>query len=300
MNVTWPSMEVLVAPEATVERLATGFRFTEGPIWNQDGQFLLFSDMPGDVRRRWSEADGVDEVRRPSNKCNGMVYNSAGELLVCEHATSLLVRECPDGTRETVASHYRGRELNSPNDVVTRSDGSIYFSDPVYGRTAAFGVERAQELPFQAVYRVTSGVDEPELAVDEHDFEQPNGLCFSPDESLLYINDAGRRLIRVYDVQDDGTLTDGRLFFDRFDGRPDQGGPDGMKCDEHGNVWVTGPGGVWIVSPGGEHLGIIEVPEIVGNLAWGGPGWRTLYIPSSTSLYRMATRVASAPLPYHR
>jgi gluconolactonase len=290
----------LIDPAAEVERVATGFTFTEGPIWNKEGEFLLFSDMPGDVRRRWSERDGVQEVMRPSNKCNGMVYDAAGNLLVCEHVTSSLVREHLDGTRETIATHHRGKELNSPNDVITRSDETIYFSDPSYGRMPGFGLEREQDLSFQGVYRIRSGGGEPELVVAEDEFEQPNGLCFSPDESLMYINDTPRALIRVYDVQGDGTLSGGRLFFEGIgSGVIEEGIPDGMKCDERGNVWVTGPGGVWVISSEGEHLGIIEVPENVGNLAWGGPDWKTLYMPSSTSLYRVSTRVASARLPYH-
>jgi len=197
-------LEELIDPAAEVERVATGFMFTEGPIWNKEGEFLLFSDMPGNVRRRWSEGDGVQEVMRPSNKCNGMVYDAHGNLLVCEHVTSSLVRERPDATRETLATHYRGKELNSPNDVVTRSDGTIYFSDPSYGRVPGFGIEREQDLSFQAVYRIAARGGEPELAVAEDEFEQPNGLCFSPNESLLYVNDSPRALIRVYDVQADG------------------------------------------------------------------------------------------------
>jgi gluconolactonase len=210
------------------------------------------------------------------------------------------VRERPDGTRETAASHYQGKELNSPNDVVTRSDGTTYFSDPVYGRVPGFGIEREQDLPFQGVYRIAPGGGEPVLAVREDEFEQPNGLCFSPDESLMYINDTPRALIRVYDVAADGTLSGGRLFFEHIGtGVIEEGIADGMKCDERGDVWVTGPGGVWVISPQGEHLGIVEVPENVGNIGWGGSDWRTLYMPSSTSLYRVPTKVASAKLPYH-
>ncbi len=294
-------LEQLLDPDTEVEQLATGFIFTEGPIWNAEGEFLLFSDMPGDVRRRWSERDGVEEVMRPANKCNGMVYDADGNLLVCEHVTSSLVREHPDGTRETIASHFRGKELQSPNDVVTRSDGTIYFSDPWFGRVPVFGLEREKELDFQGVYRIPAGGGELELAVAEDDFELPNGLCFSPDESLLYINDTHHALIRVYDVAADGTLSNGRLFFDEIgNGVIEEGIPDGMKCDERGNVWVTGPGGVWIINARGEHLGVLEIPENVGNLAWGGPDWRTLFIPSSTSVYRIQTKVASARLPYHR
>lgn len=290
----------LIDPGAEVERVATGFTFTEGPLWNEQGEYLLFSDMPGDVRRRWSEHGGVEEVMRPSNKCNGLVYDADGNLLVCEHVTSSLVRERPDGTRETIATHYRGKELNSPNDVITRSDGTIYFSDPSFGRMPGFGLEREQDHAFQGVYRIAPGGGDPELVVPEDEFEQPNGLCFSPDESLMYINDTPRALIRVYDVQADGTLANGRLFFDHIgSGVIEEGIPDGMKCDERGNIWVTGPAGVWVISPAGEHLGIVRVPENVGNIAWGGPDWKTLYMPSSTSLYRVPTKVASARLPYH-
>ncbi len=220
-------LEQLIDPDSEVERLATGFTFTEGPIWNAGGEFLLFSDMPGDVRRRWSEADGVHEVMRPANKCNGMVYDADGNLLVCEHVTSSLVRERPDGTRETLASHFRGKELNSPNDVVTRSDGTIYFSDPWYGRMPVFGVERERELGFQGVYRIAPGGGELELAVAEDEFEMPNGLCFSPDESLLYINDTPRALIKVYDVAADGTIANPRLFFDGIGNGDRRGGHPG-------------------------------------------------------------------------
>jgi gluconolactonase len=293
------ALRELVAEDAEVERLATGFTFTEGPIWNADGQYLLFSDMPADVRRRWSEADGVEEVMRPSNKCNGMVYEADGNLLVCEHVTSSLVREYPDGRRETIASHYRGKELNSPNDVITKSDGSIYFSDPWYGRMPVFGEERERQLGFQGVYRIAPGGGEPELVVDEDEFEQPNGLCFSPDESLLYINDTPRAHIKVFDVADDGTLSNGRMFFEGIgSGVIEEGIPDGMKIDERGNIYVTGPDGVWVISPEGEHLGLIEVPENVGNIVFGGPEWKHLYMPSSTSLYRVELKVAGNRLPY--
>jgi gluconolactonase len=290
----------LVDADSAVESIGSGFIFTEGPIWHADGEFLLFSDMPGDVRRRWSAADGVSEVMRPANKCNGMVYDAAGNLLVCEHSTSALVRESPDGTREAIATHFRGKELNSPNDVVTHSSGTIYFSDPWYGRMPVFGIERERELGFQGVYKLAPEGGDLELVVGEDEFEMPNGLCFSPDESLLYINDTPNARVRVYDVADDGSLSGGRLLLgDIGDGEVDNGAPDGMKCDERGNVWVTGPGGVWVISPAGEHLGVVEVPEVVGNLAWGGAGWRTLFIPSSTSVYSIETKVAPARLPYH-
>jgi gluconolactonase len=291
----------LVDRDAEVEQLGTGFWFTEGPIWNPDG-FLLFSDMPGDTRRRWDEQGGVREIAKPSNKGNGMTLDADGRLLVCEHATSSLVRIDPDGTgsgREVLASYYEGKELNSPNDVVVKSDGSIYFSDPTYGRMPVFGVERDQDLDFQGVYRLPPGGGDPQLVVD--DFEQPNGLCFSPDESLLYINDTTRAHIRVFDVADDGTLTNGRMFFENIGrGVIEEGIPDGMKVDEHGNVYVTGPGGIWVIDPDGEQLGVIEFPENTGNLNWGGPEWDQLYVCASTSLYQVQMRVSGNRLDYMR
>jgi gluconolactonase len=294
------ALRELVDTDAEVESIGTGFIFTEGPVWNAEGEFLLFSDMPGDVRRRWSEPDGVTEIMRPANKANGVVYDAEGNLLVCEHSTSSLVRERPDGTRETLATHFRGKELNSPNDVITRSDGTIYFSDPYYGRLPVFGVERERELGFQGVYMIRPGGTDLELIVPEDQFEMPNGLCFSPDESLLYINDTPNALGRVYDVDDDGTIAGGRVLLDGIgSGVIEEGVVDGMKIDERGNVWVSGPGGVWVISPGGEHLGVIEVPENVGNLAWGGRDWKTLFIAASTSVYRIESKVASTPLPYH-
>jgi gluconolactonase len=292
----------LVDENVEVEQLGTGFTFTEGPIWNPSGEFLLFSDMPGDTRRRWDESSGVQVVASPSNKGNGMTLDADGRLIVCEHSTSSLVRMDPDGTntnREVLASHYEGKELNSPNDVCVKSDGSIWFSDPWYGRMPVFGVERERELGWQGVFRLAPGGGDPQLVVDQDEYEQPNGLCFSPDESLLYINDTPKAWIKVYDVGSDGSLSNGRLFFEGVGtGEIEKGIPDGMKCDEQGNIWVTGPGGIWVISSGGEHLGTINVPENTGNLTWGGQDWQSLFIPSSTSLYRVKTKVGPRREPY--
>src|SRR5438445_7328595 len=188
----------LVDENAEVEQIATGFTFTEGPIWMADGS-LHFSDMPADKRRRWHPDEGVTVLRDPSNKCNGMTIDNDGNLIVCEHVTSSVVRERPDGTRETLATHYRGKELNSPNDVIVHSSGAIYFSDPTYGRWPGFGIERDQDLDFQGVYRLAPNGGDPQLLVD--DFGEPNGLCFSPDESLLYGHDTPNARIRLFDVQ---------------------------------------------------------------------------------------------------
>ena len=289
----------LVDENAEVEQIATGFTFTEGPIWMADGS-LHFSDMPGDKRRRWHPTEGVTVLRDPTNKCNRITRDDHGNLSVLEHVTSSLVRESPDGTRETLASHWGERELNSPNDVIVAVDGSIIFTDPTYGRMAGFGLEREQELDFQGVYRLPADGGDLQLLID--DFAQPNGLCFTPDESQLYINDTVHAHIRVFDVGPDHALSNGRVFAEGIGTGDLASGElvDGMKLDERGNVYVTGPKGVWIFAPDGEQLGVIEVPENVGNVNWGGDDWSTLYIPASTSVYRVQMKVAGNKLGYMR
>jgi gluconolactonase len=290
--------ENLIDPYAPVGQLGTGFDFTEGPIWHPVDHYLLFSDMPGDVRRRWDPRRGVVEVRRPSNKCNGMTYDAELNLIVCEHGTSSLVRERSDGRREVLASNFQGQELNSPNDVCVHSSGAIYFSDPWYGRMPVYGIERPRQLGFQGVYRIAPGGGEPKLLVDRYLFEQPNGLCFSPDERQLYVNDTVQTLIRVFDVETDGSLSNGRVFASGIRSELEPGVPDGMKCDQRGNVWVTAPGGVWVYAPSGELLGKVRVPEPVANLAWGGPDFRTLYLTATHSVYAVPTKVGPRHEPY--
>jgi len=293
-----PEFEHLIDPYAPVGQVGTSFTFTEGPIWHPVDHFLLFSDMPADVRRRWDERQGVVETKRPSNKCNGMTYDADLNLIVCEHATSSLVRERPDGRRDVLASHFERQELNSPNDVCVRSDGSIYFSDPWYGRMPVYGVERPRQLGFQGVYRVPPSGGAPQLLVDRFLFDQPNGLCFSPDEKLLYVNDTVQTLIRVFDVAADGALSNGRIFATGIRSSLEPGVPDGMKCDQRGNVWVTAPGGVWVYAPSGDLLGKLRVPELVANLAWGGPDFRTLFLTATHSVYRVTTKVGPRREPY--
>jgi gluconolactonase len=291
-------LRALIDERAAVEQVATGFMFTEGPLWMPDGS-LYFSDMPGDKRRRWHSADGVEVLRDPSNKCNGMTLDNDGALIVCEHVTSSVVREHLDGRRESLALSWGSSYLNSPNDVIVAADGSIIFTDPTYGRMPGFGIERAQELKFQGVYRIaTDGT----LSLLVDDFEQPNGLCFSPDESRLYINDTWGAHIRVFDVGVNHELSNGRVFAGNIgEGDPAKGGlVDGMKADERGDIYVTGPDGVWVFAPGGEHLGVIGVPESVGNLNWGDDDWRTLYIAASTSIYRVRLNVGGNRLGYMR
>lgn len=287
-----PSFHELVDEYAPVRQLATGFDFVEGPIWHPLDHYLLFSDMPADVRRRW-DRHGVREVARPSNKGNGMTYDADLHLLVCEHATSSVVRLRRDGGREVLASHWRGQELNSPNDLCVRSDGSIYFTDPWYGRMPVFGVERPRELGFQGVFRIPPGQvgGDPELLVDRFLFTMPNGLCFSPDERWLYVNDTEQANIRAFEVRPDGSLGPGRVFASGIRDPLRPGVPDGMKCDQRGNVWVTGPGGVWVYAPDGRLVGTLSVPELTANLHWGGEDWRTLFLCATHSLYAVTTKV---------
>ena len=274
------------------ETLGTGFLFTEGPVWHPTGRFLLFSDMPGDHLRRWSAADGVTTFRRPCDMSNGLTWDRQGRLVVCEHATSRLTRTEPDGRIVPLATHWRGKQLNSPNDVVCRSDGAIYFSDPPYGRAKYYGVERPQELPFQGVYRVGPDPGAPELLVD--DFERPNGLCFSLDERRLFVNDTARQHIRVFDVAPDGGLRGGRLWAETKGDQP--GAPDGMKLDAAGNVYCCGPGGIHVFDPDAGLLEVIEVPERTANFAWGDDDYRSLFITASTSLYRIRTTTPGRPV----
>jgi gluconolactonase len=236
---------------------------------------------------------------RPSNKANGLTYDADLNLIACEHATSSLVRFAPDGSRTVLASHFEGRELNSPNDVVVRSDGSIFFTDPWYGRMPVYGVERPRELGFQGVYCLSPG-REPKLLVDRFLFGQPNGLCFSPDERLLYVNDTEKALIRVFHVRPDGTLTGGRLFAEGIKDDRKPGVPDGMKCDASGNVWVTAPGGLWVYAPDGRHIGKVDIPELAANLHWGGEDWRTLFVCATHSLYSIQTKIGPRNEPFMR
>ena len=295
-------LETLVDPHAQLSKLATLSTFTEGPVWSPRENCLYFSEIPGDTRWRWTRERGLEAAARPCFKGDGLVLDAAGALIACEHVTSSVARIGADGRREVLAFHHRGRYLNSPNDVTTRAaDGAVYFTDPDFGRwNDTVGVKREPELGYKGVYRVpASGGGEAELLVDESEFDQPNGLCFSPDERILYVNDSPRAHVKAFPVRDDGTLGDGHVFFEGIgDGDGRKGTPDGMKCDQHGNVWCTGPGGIWTLSPEGEHRGTLATPEFITNLAWGGPEWRCLFLTGITSLYVVRTSVASAPLPY--
>jgi gluconolactonase len=238
--------------------------------------------MKDDHVRCWSFERGVQTYRKPSNKANGNTYDAQGRLVSCEHGTSRVVREESDGALTVLASHWQGKELNSPNDLVVKSDGAIYFSDPTFGRIREdVGIPRPLVLDFRGVYRIGP---EGELRLLVDDFEQPNGVCFSLDEKRLFINDTPRKHIRVFDVQPDGGIANGRVFAETTGEAP--GAPDGMKLDSAGRLYCTGPGGIHVFEQDGRCLGVVLTPERPTNMAWGDDDLQTLYITAQTSLYR--------------
>jgi len=279
--------DAILEPDVQFDELATGFEFVEGPAWHQQQQALVFSDIIGNVMYRWSDAEGIEEIRRPSHMANGNTWDREGRLLTCEHATSRVSRSDDDDNYEILASHYDGCELNSPNDVVVKRDGSIYFTDPNSGRTQQYGVARRQELDFQGVYRLAPDAGGLALLVD--DFSKPNGLCFSLDESLLYINDTDRQHIRVFDVRADGSIMNGRIWAETTGDAP--GAADGMKIDADGNVYCCGSAGIHVFHPAGGRIGIIETPQVAANFTWGGDDMTDMYITATHSLYRIRTKV---------
>lgn len=286
-------MHGIVDAHATLEKVAGGFLFTEGPIWHPAEKHLTFSDIPGNEMFRLDADGNVVSFRKPSNMGNGNTYDAAGRMLTCQHATSSVVRTEKDGTITTLATHYGGKELNSPNDIVVRRDGKIYFTDPTYGRMDYFGVERDLEMGAQGVYCVTpDGATITRLA---DDFAQPNGLCFSLDHNTLYVNDTEHKHIRKFDIAQDGTATGGQVWAEVTVGDGD-GHPDGMKIDSKGNVYCTGPGGVHVLTPEGKTLGVIRMAEFTANFAWGGDDLTDLYFTSSTSLYRIKVKTPGLPL----
>lgn len=259
-------------------RVATGYQFTEGPIWHRDG-YLLFSDIPANRIMRWTEADGATVYREPSGQSNGLTFDRQGRLLAAEHAGRRVSRTLADGTVESVAERFRGRRLHSPNDLVEHSSGAIYFTDPPYGGNPA-------ELDQFGVYRVEPGGEVTLLAGD---FQRPNGLAFSPDESTLYVDDTARHHIRAFTVGDDDTLRGGRVFAE-MDGTRN-GAADGMKLDAGGRVYCTGPGGCYVYEPDGRLLGLLVLPEVPANCAWGDDDRQSLYLTARTSVYRVRLKV---------
>lgn len=284
------AIKQIVPEEAIQEQIATGFIFTEGPVWC--GDYLLFSDLRRNRIIRWrmlNEGPEVTTYRSPSGDSNGLALDRSGRLVVCETGLRRMTRTELDGTISVLAERYQGHRLNGPNDVVVRSDGSVYFTDPSF-----FSKERAiwNELNFSGVYCIKP---DGELMLLADDFNVPNGLAFSPGESILYVNDTRQRSIRAFDVSHDGSVSNDRLLIEMQ--APEPGAPDGMKVDQQGNIYCTGPGGVWIIEPAGKCLGRIALPEMPSNFAWGDSDWKTLYITARTSVYRIKLLVAGKAVP---
>jgi gluconolactonase len=266
------------------EQIASGFQFTEGPVWHPDG-YLIFSDITASRMYKWSPGGVATVWREPSGNSNGLTLDRERRLIACEHGNRRVSRTEADGTVVTLADSYGGKRLNSPNDVVVRSDGTIYFTDPPYGITPD-----QREQPCNGLYRITAD-GALELLVD--DFDRPNGLAFSADESLLYVGDSPRRHVRAFDVRPDGGLANSRILADMD--HPQPGSPDGMKIDAAGHLYVTGATGVWVFETDGTCLGVIVTPERPANCAWGDDDRQTLYITARTSLYRVRTKVPGLP-----
>lgn len=299
-----PALDAIVSSDAKLEKLAGGFLFTEGPVWvsataNTSG-YLLFSDPNANTIYRWS-TDGqvsvfrtksgyagfnVGEYHQPGS--NGLTLDKQGRLTINQHGNRRVIRVEPRGNVTVMADQHDGKRLNSPNDLVYRSDGALYFTDPPFGLPKVFDDPR-KELPYSGVYCVNDG----QVRLVSTDLDAPNGLAFSPDEKFLYVNNWNdkKKVILRYDVQPDCTLKNGRLFFDMTN-TPGNDALDGLKVDQQGNVYSTGPGGLWIISPEGRQLGLIKGPEDPHNMAWGDDDGKTLYITASTGIYRMRMNIA--------
>jgi gluconolactonase len=274
-------------PICSLEKLHTGTRWAEGPVYFADGRFLIFSDIPNNRMLRWEEETGqVSLFRYPSNFSNGNTRDRQGRLVTCEHGARRVTRTEPDGSITVLAEHYQGKRLNSPNDVVVKSDGSIWFTDPPYGILSDYEGNKADsEIGRCNVYRVDPADGVVRIVAD--DFDKPNGLAFSQDEKTLYVADSGRshgpdqpHHIRAFDVAENGTLRGSRVLADI-----DPGIPDGFRVDVHNNLWVGAGDGVHCLSPEGELIGKICIPETVANVCFGGPRRNRLFIAATTSLY---------------
>jgi gluconolactonase len=309
-----PALNLIVPEKPVLEKVATGpgFKWTEGPVWIRAG-YLLFAEIPSNSIRRWTPGSGVSIFIQPSGwkdsapytgpepGSNGMTLDSHGRLTVAGHAQRDVWRlEQVDSKAQAtlLADSYQGKRLNSPNDLVYKSDGALYFTDPPYGLPKQDG-DPTKQLPFSGVYRLPGALthkpgappDREQLQLLTKDLPRPNGIAFSPDEKYLYVNNSEpKKLWMRYTVKPDGTLTDARVFFDASsDSRV--GNPDGMKVDQKGNLYSAGPAGVWIFSPDGKHLGTLDIPEKVGNVTWGDADHKTLYIAASSSIYRIKLKI---------
>jgi gluconolactonase len=311
------SIDQIIPAGASLERIAIGFTWVEGPVWVNDS--LFFADIPANCIHRWTPAGGTTTFLKPSGwkeaapyvgkepGSNGMTLDVRGRLTVAGHAQRDVYRLeslSAQGPFTILADTYKGKRLNSPNDLVYKSDGSLYFTDPIYGLQTQKDTDPAKELKVNGVYRIPAALEHKAGAAPDRaalqllvsDLPRPNGIAFSPDEKYLYVNNSEPKKIWMrYRVQPDGTLTEGKLLYDATsDPRP--GNPDGMKIDQQGNIYSAGPGGVWIFSPEGKPLGTILFSERVANMTWAGPDRKTLYVAASSSMYRVRLKIAGAPL----
>ncbi len=299
-----PALDAIVSSDTKLEKLAGGFLFTEGPVWvpatASTSGYLLFSDPNANTIYRWS-ADGqvsvfrtksgyagfnVSEYHQPGS--NGLTLDSKGRLTINQHGNRRVIRVEPRGNITVLADRYEGKRFNSPNDLVYRSDGALYFTDPPFGLPKVFDDPR-KELPYSGVYCVKEG----QVKLVSTDLDAPNGLAFSPDEKFLYVNNWNdkKKIILRYDVNPDCTLTNSTLFFDMTNA-PGNDALDGLKVDQQGNVYSTGPGGLWIISPEGKQLGLLKGPEDPHNMAWGDDDGKTMYITALTGIYRIRMNIA--------
>jgi gluconolactonase len=285
-----PQFHDLVPRDAVLERVSHGHIFNEGPVWNAREGALYFVDILGDTIWKWTPGVGESVFLRPSGKANGMTYDRAGRLVVAGWTSRNVWRMDYDGVIVPLTMEYGGQKLNTPNDLVVKSDETIYFTDAT-GGLVIVGMEVDDIQQYResaAVFKLQPGTGELTLLTTE--IPGCNGLAFSPDESILYVNDTGGRYIQAYDVKADGTLINSRRFCDVKGEQP--GNPDGMKVDVSGHVYCTGPGGVHVFDPSGEFLGRILVPEPCSNMAWGDADWKTLYITARSSVFRIRLSIA--------
>ncbi len=290
-------LEVAMGGRCEYRVLASGFRFLEGPVWDVLNNRLVFSDIPGNALYMWTEASGVSMVRPNSFLANGNTIDSRGRLVTCEHATSRVSLTDVDGMYVVLADNWNGKPLNSPNDVVIGPDGDMYFTDPLPGRCSRVGIPRPAGQSFQGVYRINRRTAEVSLQIA--DMAKPNGLCFSPDGSRLFVNDSDRNHIRVFSIDEKGNCSDdGPVWVElSLDG---PGVADGMKIDSNGLIWCCGPGGIQVFGgidkKTGERVGMIRTSSVVANLAWGGLEGTTLFLAATDSLIAMRTMVQGSGL----